>query len=396
MPASAGIGDDRVMTTSSPGPLALRERALGPDLTRGVMLLLIALANSHYFLVGEPRRGGFPLDGSTSDAVLRWVVPTFVDGRAYPLFGLLFGYGVAQVVRRSSPRPPSVVRRILWRRALVLVVVGLVHGLLLYVGDILAAYGVLLFLGAWAVRWRDGWLLTIGVVMTVMVGLPSEGTLAVSTDGPTPAELPRDLATMLAARPPTQVYVALLGPIGFVGPFALGLWAGRRRVLERPAEHRRLLRVVAVGGLAAAVVGAQPVALVLSRLRATPSADTLGVIGPLHDATGVLGGLGYAAALALVADRLERSGRSDGRVVQALVAVGRRSMTCYVLQSVVWTLAFTPFLLDLSGRLSVTSTAVLALLTWLGTVLVADRMARRDARGPLESLVRRVGYGGVR
>ncbi len=380
----------------SPGPVAAEERALGPDLTRGVMLLLIALANSHYFLVGEPRLGGFPLDGSRTDAVLRWSVATFVDGRAFPLFGLLFGYGVAQVARRAAPLGPRGVRRLLWRRSAALVAVGLVHGLLLYVGDILAAYGVLLLLGAWAVRWRDGWLLAIGVVMTVMVALPSSGSLVVSADPPGVAELPPDLATMLSVRPPVQAFVALLGPVGFIGPFAFGLWAGRRRVLERPEEHRRLLRVVAVAGVGAAVLGAQPAAVVLAGVRRVPSQEVLDVVGPLHDATGVLGGLGYAALLALAADHLARRGAPDHPVVRALAATGRRSMTCYLAQSVVWAVVFTPFLLDLSGRLTVTSTAALAALTWAATVGLAEGLRRRGRPGPMESVVRRVTYGRLR
>lgn len=395
MPPTRRPRDDRGVTTAA-RPTTPEERALGPDLTRGVMLLLIALANSHYFLVGEPRLGGFPLDGSRVDAALRWAIPTFVDGRAFPLFGLLFGYGVAQIARRSAPLGPRAVRRILWRRAAMLVVIGLLHGLLLYVGDILAAYGVLLLLGAWAVRWRDGFLLAVGIVMTVMVGLPSDGALVASADAPTAAELPPDVWTMLTARPPVQAFVALLGPIGFLGPFALGLWAGRRRILERPAEHRRLLAVVAVVGVGAAVVGAQPIALVLSGARGMPGGDVLDVIGPLHDATGVLGGLGYAATIALVADVLVRTGRADRPVARALAATGRRSMTCYLLQSVVWAVVFTPFLLDLSGTLTVMTTAMLAVCAWAATVLVADLLRRLDRPGPMESLVRRVSYGGVR
>jgi len=38
--------------TSQGGPTGLAERALGPDLARGFMLLFIALANSHYFVDG--------------------------------------------------------------------------------------------------------------------------------------------------------------------------------------------------------------------------------------------------------------------------------------------------------------------------------------------------------
>ncbi len=141
-------------TVRSSGPTSLAGRALGPDLARGVMLLFIALANSHYFLEGSTLFGGFPQDEGPVDRVVAWLISTFVDGRAFPMFGLLFGYGVAQIVRRQGDAPPKTVRRLLWRRAACLIVVGFLHAVLLYVGDILGAYGVLLLLGAWTVRWR--------------------------------------------------------------------------------------------------------------------------------------------------------------------------------------------------------------------------------------------------
>ena len=86
----------------SPGPVALEERALGPDLARGFMLLFIALANSHYFLPGEAVLGGYPQDGTVLDSAVAWLIAMFVDGRAFPMFALLFGYGVAQVTRRHA------------------------------------------------------------------------------------------------------------------------------------------------------------------------------------------------------------------------------------------------------------------------------------------------------
>lgn len=124
-----------------------------------------------------------------------------------------------------------------------------------------------------------------------------------------------------------------------------------------------------------------------------PSTGTLELIGPLHDWSGVLGGFGYAALITLVAARLGHDGAgARGRVVTALAATGQRSMTCYLLQSVVWAVVFTPFLLDLSGTLTVTTTALLAAATWAGTVVAADRMRRSGRRGPFEVLVRRVTY----
>lgn len=62
------------------------------------------------------------------------------------------------------------------------------------------------------------------------------------------------------------------------------------------------------------------------------------------------------------------------------------------MQSVVCTVSFTPYLLDLSDTLTVATTAVLATATWTVTVLLADRMRRADHRGPFEILIRRFTY----
>ena len=174
MRCTAAVPFTGTVTTTLQGPMALSARALAPDLARGFMLLFIALANSHYFLRGSSVLGGFPQDGSAVDSAATWLIATFVDGRAFPMFGLLFGYGVAQIVRRHEALERKAVRRLLWRRSLVLILVGLLHGLLLYVGDILMAYGVLLFLGVWAVRWKDGWLLTVAAFFLALGALPSD------------------------------------------------------------------------------------------------------------------------------------------------------------------------------------------------------------------------------
>lgn len=382
------------MTSTAPvvsGPLEQSERSLGPDLARGAMLLAIALANSHYFLEGSSYVGGFPQDGGAADRTVAWLLATFVDGRAFPMFGLLFGYGVAQIVRRQEGASPKVVRRLLWRRSRFLIILGFLHAVLLFVGDILTAYGVLLLLGAWTVRWRDRWIILVAALFFLVTALPGEGSLAAATEGPDPTMLPTDLGTMLVDRAFASAYIGLLGPIGFACPFLLGLWAGRRRLLEAPAPDRmaarqRGLLVTAVAGIVVAAIGAQPVALVQLGLRDLPSGDAL---GPLHDAAGVFGGIGYAALLAWVALRL---GERRGRLVLAVSAVGQRSMTCYLAQSMVWAVAFTPALLGLSDDLSVVGCAVLALGTWLLTVALADWMRRTGRRGPFEVAARRATY----
>jgi uncharacterized protein len=371
--------------TRLPGATAPAERALGPDLARGFMLLFIALANTHYFLPGPSVRGGYPQDGSGLDAAVIWLLSTFVDGRAFPMFGLLFGYGVAQIVRRQRDRGAWGVRRLLWRRSAVLVIVGLIDAVLFFAGDILAAYGVLLFAGVWLIFWKDRWLLAVAVAFLALNALPSGDLSVISTAGPDPSMLPPDLAAQVTHRVPAALYIAGLGLIGFLCPFAIGLWAGRRRILEFPGRHRRLLVAVAVTGLGAAVLGAQPIALLLSGAIPAPGQQTLTWWAALHSTTGTLGGFGFAALITLLA-------RPRGPLTAAIAATGQRSMTCYLMQSVTWAVVFTPYLLDLSGTLTVFTTALLAAATWAATVVIADRMRRAGQRGPFETLVRRFTY----
>jgi uncharacterized protein len=367
-------------------PTGLAERVLAPDLARGVMLLFIALANSHYFVRGPRYLGGFPLDGSAVDAAIAGIVTTLVDGRAFPLFSVLFGYGVVQLVRRHSGTPWRAVSRLVRRRSLWMIVIGFLHCVLLYVGDIVAAYGLLALVLVSAVRWKEWVLLTLAGLIFVVLSLPGDADASLAA-GPDPTMMPPDPVTAVVERAAAWPVLVPMEAVGLLVPFLLGIVAARRRLLEEPARHRVLLSVVAVVGIGAAVAGGLPLALTVAGV--LPAGADLALLTSLHDSTGYLGGPGYAAALALLAARI---GQRRGPVTCAVTAVGQRSLTCYLAQSVVWTLVFAPYALDLGDHLGVTSTATLAIATWLATVGLAELMRRRGFRGPAEVLLRRLTY----
>ena len=262
------------------------------------------------------------------------------------MFGLLFGYGVAQIVRRQRGQSGRrAVRRMLWRRSLVLVVVGFLHAMLLYAGDILAAYGVLLFLGVWAVRWTDGWLLALRRCSSCLVALPRMARCQRQHRPAGRLDAAAGFAHPVRRADRGAPIIALLGPIGFACPFLVGLWAGRRRILEQPERHRGCCGGDGAVGIGAAVLGAQPVSLVL--------AGVLDGAGPEPSRCSVRCTTPPACWAGSGTQRWwhsSPSGCDPGAAgsVDAIAAVGQRSMTCYLAQSVVWTVVFTPFLLDLS------------------------------------------------
>ena len=89
---------------TGPGaPVPLGARALAPDVARGAMLLLIALANVHLYLYDRPLGVRlYPAGLIGADRVIAGLQLALVDGRAYPLFGVLFGYGIGQWAARRA------------------------------------------------------------------------------------------------------------------------------------------------------------------------------------------------------------------------------------------------------------------------------------------------------
>ncbi|MGW5362553.1 DUF418 domain-containing protein [Actinopolymorpha pittospori] len=375
-------------------PTRLLDRSLAPDLARGAMLLLIALAHAHMYLYGSPTGfRGYDLQGGPLDRVVAGVQVLLVDGRALPMFAALFGYGLVQLANRrlaAGTEWPDV-RRLLRRRARWLIAFGFVHALLLFFGDILVTYGLVALVFVGMVRARDRVLLWVaGLWLLVFAAVAMVLAWSITIQGSPP--LPTAVESPLEALGARLATWAALGPtlaVDVITPFLLGIWAARRRLLDEPARHRPLLARVAVIGLAVTVVGGAPLALADARVW-TGWSEGAGVSAyVLHSVTGVAGGLAYAALAGLVAHRLAAA---PGRVVTALAACGQRSLTCYLLQSVLFVAIFAPFTAGLGGRLGDAGASAVAVGVWATTVLLADRLRRSGRRGPAEVLLRRLTY----
>ncbi|MGW2272953.1 DUF418 domain-containing protein [Streptomyces yangpuensis] len=387
------------MSDGAPRPSgsgATADRALAPDLARGLMLLIVALVHAHMFVGGSAAviRGYPPVAGSPADALTAGVLTVLADSRSFPMFALLFGYGTGRILARERERGrdgPGA-RGVLRRRARWLLLFGSVHALLLFAGDVLGAYGLLGLVAVGLTGARDRTLFTVAgagvVVGTVLyASMLAAGVSDEPGDTASALYLAADPVSDAAYRLGTWVFTTPLFAVMSLGPFLAGAHAARRRILEEPGRHRVLLRRVAVTGTALSVAGGLPLALITSGLWTTaPSGVTWG-LSALHVLTGYAGGCGLAAAVALLALRLEHR---RSRAVVAVAACGRRSMSAYVWQSVVWLALFAPYTLGLGDRVGVLGSALVALGTWGGGVLLAELLRRRGRRGPAETLLARV------
>ena len=209
---------------------------------------------------------------------------------------------------------------------------------------------------------------------------------------PAPGGLVDDVDLLLSAvyRVATFPLAMPMNAVMAAAPLLVGIWAGRRRLLEEPERHRLLLVRVAAAGITIAAVGAVPYAFVTAGLW-HPGTGVLVALGTLHTITGYAGGLGYAALVGLVAARLSRRA-APGPVTKALAACGQRSMTCYLAQSVAWLLLLEPYLASLAGAMGVAAAAAVGLGVWLVTVVAADLLRRAGRPGPAEALLRQLAY----
>ncbi|MEV0148870.1 MULTISPECIES: DUF418 domain-containing protein [unclassified Nonomuraea] len=378
---------------SAAQPASVSVRSLAPDLARGLMLLLIALAHAPAF-VSDWRRGPLPLD-----AAAEFLKSLVAENQARNMFVFLFGYGLVQLTRRQEERGADwpAIRGLLRRRGLWLVVIGFAHTVLLVPLDIVAVYGLTLLVLTSLVRARDAvlWRTALATLVpaTLLLAWQSVTAWTAAAAG-SPVTMARfmepDVLTHLVASIPSWPVETAVGTITVVPGMALGVWAARRRVLEEPERHEALLRRAAVLLIGVSLAGRLPAALLAAGAWSTTSAPALWAVAVAHDLTGYAGGIGLAAAVGLVA---LRAGRRRGRLTEALAALGQRSLTFYLFQSVVWLALFYPFTLDLRDDMGAAGSFAVGAGSWALSVVLAEWMRRGGHRGPAEVLLRRLSYG---
>jgi uncharacterized membrane protein YeiB len=391
------------------GPVRRSERALAPDLARGSMLLFIALANAANFAFAS--QPGIDVTPDGLERVFNLLMLTLVDSRAYPVFAVMFGYGLVQLARRqeAAGATPRIVRSVLLRRNAWLVAFGALHATLLYFGDFLGAYGLVGIIATLLLLRRSDrfqrivlWLWALQAVYMLVIAGMVVGHLVGGSSGSAPVDTHSN--DSLNATSYTASIADRLGEwplhtatvVGFIVIVWLGMWAARARLLDEPAAHRRTLAWVAVVGLGIAVIGGLPHALLGAGMLDVDAA-AVGPMALLHAISGEFAGPGYVALFGLLAVSLGRSGASPARtlVVSSLTALGQRSLSGYLFQSVAWVILLSPYTLALGDRLGSTSftAAGCAILIWLVSLTAAHQMGRRSFRGPAEILLRRLTYG---
>ena len=400
-------------TTSFNGSRGLRYPA--PDVARGFMLLLIALANVGFWSYGTGRFT--PL---TADRIWAFINALLIHERAYPLFALLFGFGLATMVNRriasdagaycqdltGGLRAPSAAevsqaceqatvgaRRLVRRRGLWMVLFGAAHAVL-FSGDIIGTYGLaaVVFAG-WLTRKHRKRAMAVSVVATVATistmhtmgsHVAAQGLSAAAVMKQGAGESATTLLSYVSHGVTAWAVNLSTTPISLVVPaMFLGARLADTDLIAHPERHRRLLTGVGLGGLGIGAVGGIGVAQ-----WATGGSLNLWAV-PLHQVAGLAGACGWLALLALYAGGPRPDGRLTG--LRKLASnVGRRSMTAYLSQTFLFATIFLalPALTGIQLHLGEVRAAGIAAVVWLATVGLCSVLERGGHAGPFEALLR--------
>ena len=350
------------------------------------------------------------VNGSAADTAALVFGFFFLHVRGLPMFSFLLGYGVAMLCASVSRRGYTAAegRAVIARRYLMLALIGAVHMLFLYFADIMFFYGVAGIILAWLSRFSDRVLLWIAcsgyAAMVVLMGLkawyewPVEPSPRSSDIGVLATSYPAFIAPHFELFAKNMLMLPL-EMLLLVPVVLFGFVAGRRRILEQACQHRRVLWSLVAVGVAADCVTAIPQTLAVTG--AIRPAWYM-VFGSVNQAVGLATGPGILAAIALASIPVQRGidERTDSgqgpRVPGWLVpftALGRRSMTGYVLQSVFCVVLLSGIGMNLGHGDGAAAATAWGLFVWVLTLAVAWAMELANLTGPLEWLHRWLSYG---
>lgn len=410
-------------------PLTQKQRLLQLDFLRGISLFGILVVNMGFFfdVLAKEVDLGWLATADTSTRVVWSVVRVFFTFKFISLFSMMFGFGVALQLDRMAKSGASP-----WyfglRRFGLLILIGFLHGVFIWYGDILFVYGcmglALLLLRLLPTKA----LLITALVLAGLLALSSlaQGALgaayssrtaehATQDDTPPTYVDPRGVGALAddmfqpggpryqaAERRAAQqgpwldavsIRAVMWATLAFFAPFSygwhllcmmlLGMWAYRTNFWSE--SNRALRRRVAVVGLGIGF----PLAIggvVLMWLTDFQGPVAVALQGCTMNLGSLFLPVAYAVVIGGAALWLPRA------LANAVASAGRMPLSVYLSESVCATAISYWWGFGCFGTLSAVQQMALAVGLWCGLVVLATVWLRYVPIGPMEYLWRVVSY----
>jgi uncharacterized protein len=415
-------------------PLPESDRIGALDLIRGVAILGILPANMPFFSGTGPvgLTGDSPPDATMADQIVKGLTLAFVDGKFITQLAILFGAGLVLQADRAWHVGRPFTLGYLWRTFL-LFILGTMHALLLWEGDILMIYACISVAAVLFVRLRPVGMLSVagaGLAWTaaclttaLVIGALYTGNSTKDRDKTQPGEIATP-ASMAAAfseaihAPPQerkqserrierevnvffsrdnqvriyregsygeQLFNRVLGTLfllvilffiwgELLACFLFGAFLVRKGFFSDAAVYRRWRPWLLAGGL---IVG---IPMHVAALILTFSAGDYAFLSFAPQ-------LGGAIAIAVVYLTLLTGWAQTRRALWLqgrLKAVGRLALTNYLAETVICTTIFYSFGFGLYARMGRPATLLVVLGVWVVQLLLSPLYLRFFTIGPVE------------
>lgn len=381
-------------------PISFSERIHEIDGIRGFALLGILMMNIMSFATPMMQ------DGMDQQATERFTgqynewsiffINTFVTTNFYTMFSFLFGLGFYIFLSRAQNKVQST-NVLFLRRMGMLLIFGILHGVLLWYGDILWTYAVTGILLLFFYKMPPKINLIIGVsllgVFTVFLLLMSILLFGVNVPVEGAFPLPFDMTetihegsySELIILNSTFLGISLMNIIFLVpnvlAVFLIGLYAAQKGIFNHLEENKGLINKVAIVGLGIGL----PVKILTGYAVTYQSLDSAWSMLSMLSSTmgGPLMSLGYIALFLIIVRKLPA-------LVKVLQPVGQMALTNYIMQTVIMMIIFYGF--NLFNRVDAVYFIPIVLAVFIVQVIYSHLWMRVFRFGPLEWIWRTVTY----
>lgn len=371
-----------------------KQRIFSIDALRGFSLLGILLMNILTFAYPYQIINPFEFFQHQDGAWFK-ISSLFIIASFYPIFAFLFGYGLSIMYQNSLDKGlnyyPMITRRLLF-----LLLLGIIHGVFIFYGDILSTYALLGLIAIIFVRLKPQYTLialSIGIgIFVLLYLLPmillKDVTQIESFVGLQELERVNNILS-------SADYVSIIGfnlkyfgmniaNAILVGPFSIlpimlfGIYAHQINWFNKIKQHKNLYMVIGVVvlilGLAIKMIQIVLEGSVTSQLMSQ-------MIG------GPIVALSYIMFFVILCED-----QTVRKILTPLQSIGKLSLTTYISQSIICILIFYGVGLNYYGKLPVLTIYIIGIVIYCVQLIESYLYLLRFKQGPLEKLWRKVTY----
>ncbi|OMG00882.1 DUF418 domain-containing protein [Paenibacillus sp. FSL R7-0337] len=377
-------------------PMSLRERVHFLDIVRGFAMMGIIIVN--YFLIVDSVKG-FEM---SSDDGLHNLVSWFAEGKFVTLFSFLFGVGFMIFMDRAAARVESP-NKLFARRLTFLLGFGILHITFIWVGDILAFYAVTGFLLlAFYKRTPKTMLRWIIALILIQFLTPIFNILYNGMNTAAP-ETPYFADFTLNSHNSNLTYLDSIGArwadmipmatssfstvFSMFLMFLLGAYFVKMGYFRDMELKKQLWKRIWIFSTLAFVITQSSTMLdMLIPSKNMASIEILSVLGQSGGLTGSMFYMSTLAMLYLFVPQLRSA-------LMIFSKVGRMSLTCYLLHSIIGTILLLGYGFGLADHIQSTGTMMAALAVYAGLTIFSTLWLKIFKYGPMEFIWRKLTYG---